>query len=275
VCDHLIQAVNKVLDEGGIDYVKWDYNRYVCDVYSVGHPADRQGEIYHRYILGLYRILNGIVKTHPHILFEGCSGGGGRFDGAMLTYFPQIWCSDNTDAPSRLVIQHGTSFAYPISSMGAHVSACPNKKTKRTVPFKTRALTAMHGTFGYELDPAKMTEAEKAECATYTELYRKHQDLIFSGDYYRLSSPHDDSLFTAWAFVSQDKNTALVCAVLQEISIMDENCYVKVCGLEEKGMYRIAETDQILSGAALKNVGILLPHTTPQYSSFLFRLEKV
>ncbi|MBP3300852.1 MAG: alpha-galactosidase [Clostridia bacterium] len=275
VCDHLIQAVNKVLDEGGIDYVKWDYNRYVCDVYSVGHPADRQGEIYHRYILGLYRILNGIVKTHPHILFEGCSGGGGRFDGAMLTYFPQIWCSDNTDAPSRLVIQHGTSFAYPISSMGAHVSVCPNKKTKRTVPFKTRALTAMHGTFGYELDPAKMTEAEKAECATYTELYRKHQNLIFSGDYYRLSSPHDDSLFTAWAFVSQDKNTALVCAVLQEISIMDENCYVKVCGLEEKGMYRIAETDQILSGAALKNVGILLPHTTPQYSSFLFQLEKV
>ena len=275
VCDYIINSVNAILDTGSIDYVKWDYNRYVCDVYSVYHPSDRQGEIYHRYILGLYKILDGIIKTHPDILFEGCSGGGGRYDGAMMTYFPQIWCSDNTDAPSRLVIQYGTSFAYPISTMGSHVSVCPNKKTKRTVPFKTRAITAMHGTFGYELDPAKMTEDEMSECAEYTALYKEYQSLIFGGDYYRLSSPYDGELFTAWEFVSKDKNDALVFAVMQEISIMDRNCYVHVRGLEENSLYKIEETGQVLSGAALKNAGILLPHTKPQYSSYMFKLSKI
>lgn len=275
VCDYIINSVNAVLDSGCVDYVKWDYNRYVCDVYSTYYPSDRQGEIYHRYILGLYRILDGIIKTHPNILFEGCSGGGGRFDGAMLTYFPQIWCSDNTDAPSRLVIQYGTSFAYPVSAMGAHVSACPNKKTKRTVPLKTRAITAMHGTYGYELDPAKMTEEEISDCAEYTAFYRKHQKLIFEGDYYRLSSPYDGSIFTAWAFVSKDKGEALVCAVTQDISILDKNCYVCLRGLDDGTMYMIEPTGQVLSGAALKNIGLLLPHTQPQYSAFTFELKRL
>lgn len=275
VCEYIISSVNAILDAGGVDYVKWDYNRYVCDVYSSYYPADRQGEIYHRYVLGLYRILDGIVKTHPDILFEGCSGGGGRFDGAMLTYFPQIWCSDNTDAPSRLVIQYGTSFAYPASSMGAHVSACPNKKTGRSVPLKTRAVTAMHGTFGYELDPARMTEEEMAECAQYTALYKKHQALIFGGDYYRLSSPYDGQLFVAWAFVSKDKGEALVCAVTQDISILDKNCYIRIKGLEDGATYRIEQTGQTLSGAALANIGVLLPHTQPQYSSFVFELVRI
>lgn len=275
VCDHIINAVNAILDKGGVDYVKWDYNRYVCDVYSQYYPADRQGEIYHRYILGLYKILDGIVKTHPDILFEGCSGGGGRFDGAMLTYFPQIWCSDNTDAISRLTIQYGTSFAYPVCTMGAHISACPTKKTKRTVPFKTRAVAAMHGTFGYELDPAKMSEEEINECAEYTAFYKKHRDLIAYGDYYRLSSPYDDSIFTAWQFVSKDKSESLVCAVTQDISILDRNCYIHLRGLESDSLYRIEQTGQILSGAALQNIGILLPHTQPQYSAFVFELKKM
>lgn len=275
VCEYLIKAVNHVLDGGGVDYVKWDYNRYVCDVYSAYYPADRQGEIYHRYMLGLYKILDGIIKTHPNILFEGCSGGGGRFDSAMLTYFPQIWCSDNTDAPSRLIIQYGTSFAYPVCTMGAHVSVCPNKKTRRTVPFQTRAVTAMHGTFGYELDPAKMSEEEIEECAEYTNFYRKHRDLIAYGDYYRLSSPYDDDIFTAWQFVSKDKTQSLVCAVTQDISILDKNCYVHLRGLESDSFYRISQTEQTLSGAALRNIGILLPHTQPQYSAFVFELKKI
>jgi alpha-galactosidase len=203
VCEYLISAINAVLDQGIIDYVKWDYNRYVCDVYSTYYPQDRQGEIYHRYILGLYRILDGIVKTHPDILFEGCSGGGGRFDGAMLCYHPQIWCSDNTDAQSRLTVQYGTSFAYPVSTMGAHVSACPNKKTKRVFSWETRAAVAMHGTFGYELDPAKMTDEELDACLKQTEIYRKNQSLIFGGDYYRLSAPNDGDIFSAWEFVSK------------------------------------------------------------------------
>ncbi|MBQ8232381.1 MAG: alpha-galactosidase [Lachnospiraceae bacterium] len=275
VCEYLIEAVNKILDDGSVDYVKWDYNRYVCDVYSSYYPPERQGEIYHRYILGLYRIMDGIIKTHPDILFEGCSGGGGRFDGGMLVYFPQIWCSDNTDAPDRLTIQYGTSFMYPVSTMGAHVSVCPNKRTKRTVSFKTRAVTAMHGTFGYELDPAKMSEEERKECAEYSAFYRKHQKLIMSGDYYRLSSPYDDSIFTAWQFVSKDGTESLVCVVTEDILINDKNSYVCLRGLEENAFYRIEETGQVLSGAALTNIGLLLPHSQPQYSAFVFYLTRI
>ena len=275
VCEHLIEAVNSILDTGCVDYVKWDYNRYVCDVYSQYYAPEKQGEIYHRYILGLYRILDGIIKTHPDILFEGCSGGGGRFDGAMLTYFPQIWCSDNTDAPSRLTIQYGTSFAYPVISMGAHVSVCPNKKTGRSVPWKTRAVTAMHGTFGYELDPAKMSEEELAECAAYSDFYRRHRKLIRQGDYYRLSSPYDDSIFTAWQFVSKDKAESLVCVVTESISIMDKNSYVRLRGLEKEAFYEVAQTGKVHSGAALMNIGILLSDSQPQYSAFVYELKKV
>lgn len=275
VCDYLIKTINAILDGGGIDYVKWDYNRYVCDVYSAYYPANRQGEIYHRYMLGLYRILDGIIKTHPDILFEGCSGGGGRFDGAMLTYFPQIWCSDNTDAPSRLVIQYGTSFAYPVCTMGSHVSVCPNKKTKRTVPLKTRAIVAMHGTFGYELDPDAMSDRTVSECAEYTEFYKKYRNLIAYGDYYRLSSPYDDQLFTAWQFVSKDKMQSLVCVIMQDISILDKNCYVHLRGLESGSLYKVKQSGQLLSGAALRNIGLLLEHTQPQYSAFVFEIRKV
>ncbi len=275
VCDYLISTVNNILDTGCIDYVKWDYNRYVCDVYSSYYPQDRQGEIYHRYILGLYRILDGIVKTHPDILFEGCSGGGGRFDGAMLCYHPQIWCSDNTDAESRLTVQYGTSFAYPVSTMGAHVSACPNKKTKRVFPWETRAAVAMHGTFGYELDPAKMTEQELKICAEQTKLYRKNQQLIFEGDYYRLSSPDDNNIFTAWQFVSKDRAHSLVFVVTEDISILDKNYYVHIKGLLPDSMYKVEGIDLTLSGRALEKIGLLLPHTIPPYSSFIFELNVV
>ena len=275
VCEYIIQSVNAILDAGGVDYVKWDYNRYVCDVFSSYYPADRQGEIYHRYILGLYKILDGIIKNHPDILFEGCSGGGGRFDGAMLTYFPQIWCSDNTDAPARLTIQYGTSFAYPVSTMGAHVSVCPNKKTKRAVSWKTRAVTAMHGPFGYELDPAKMSAEERKECAEYSAFFRKHSKLIASGDYYRLSSPYDDSIYVAWQFVSKDGTESLVSVVTEDISIIDKNSYVRLRGLEKDAFYEIEETGQVLSGAALEHIGLLLPNTQPQYSAFVYYIRKM
>lgn len=273
VCDYIISSLNRLLDTDCIDYVKWDYNRYVCDVFSCYYPANRQGEVLHRYILGLYHIMDRVIKTHPDILFEGCSGGGGRYDGAMLTYFPQIWCSDNTDAPSRLTIQYGTSFAYPVSTMGAHVSVCPNKKTKRSVSWQTRAVTAMHGTFGYELDPAVMTAEEKAVCAEFTNFYKQHQSLIFGGDYYRLSSPYDSEIFTAWQFVSKDRKRSLVCAVTESISILDKNCYISLRGLEKQRQYRIVQTGQILTGAALRNIGLLIPHTQPQYSAFVFELH--
>lgn len=275
VTDYLITAVNRVLDTGAVDYVKWDYNRYVCDVYSSNFAPENQGEVSHRYILGLYKLLDGIVKTHPDILFEGCSGGGGRFDGAMLTYFPQIWCSDNTDAPSRLIVQYGTSFAYPVSTIGSHVSACPNKKVKRTVPWQTRAFTAMHGTYGYELDPAKMTDEELSSCLELTEIYRKNQQLIYESDYYRLASPYDNEIFAAWQFVSKDKKRSLVFAVTQDISILDRNCYIKPQGLDPDRLYKVKGHDMRLSGKTLQSEGLLIPHTQPQYSSFMFELETV
>lgn len=154
------------------------------------------------------------------------------------------------------------------------MSVCPNKKTGRTVPWKTRAVTAMHGTFGYELDPAKMTQEERKECALYSDCYRRHQDLIRTGDYYRLSSPYDDSIFTAWQFVSPDKSESLVCVVTEDISILDKNSYVHLRGLSEDAFYEVEQTGQVLSGAALANIGLLLPSTQPQYSAFIYYLKR-
>lgn len=150
-----------VLDNAQVEYLKWDFNRSIGDIFSAALPADRQGEAAHKYVLGLYEFLENLNRRYPHMLIEGCSGGGGRFDAGMLYYTPQIWTSDDTDAIERLKIQYGTSFAYPVSTMGAHVSASPNHQTGRAASLATRATVAMAGTFGYELDPAKLTEQEK------------------------------------------------------------------------------------------------------------------
>lgn len=273
VRDYIITSVNKILDENNIGYVKWDFNRYLSDVYSRLAGSDRQGEILHRFVLGYYKLLDGIVLTHPDILFEGCSGGGGRFDGAMLCYQPQIWCSDDTDAIWRTHIQHGTSFFYPVSSMGAHVSVCPNKKVGRTVPFETRATVAMSGTFGYELDTTLMTDEEKVLCNKLTADFRKYQDVITFGDYYRLVSPTENCRYTAWMHVSKDKTEALVSVVMLEGFPVDAQNFVKLAGLEPDSTYECA--DFKLLGKTLMNVGILLPLVAKQYDSFQFYLKKI
>ena len=161
VVDYLYETLSALLRENHISYVKWDMNRNMTDVFSRALPADRQGEAAHRYMLGVYALLERLTAEFPDILWEGCSGGGGRFDAGMLHYFPQIWCSDDTDAIQRLKIQYGTSFGYPISAVGSHVSAAPNHQTGRTAPLNTRAVVAMAGTFGYELDLQLLSEAEK------------------------------------------------------------------------------------------------------------------
>ena len=161
VQDFVIESVAKILNSCNIRYVKWDMNRIFSDYYSASLPSDRQGEIAHRYVLGLYRCMKELTERFPDVLFEGCAGGGGRSDAGTLAYSPQIWCSDNTDPIARLTIQHGTSFGYPVSAMGAHVSACPNHQTGRSVPIWTRAIVAMSGTFGYELDPSRLSEEDK------------------------------------------------------------------------------------------------------------------
>ncbi len=278
VRNYIIKAVNDILDNNHIEYVKWDFNRYLTDAYSALCDKEHQGEIFHRFVLGFYELLDGIILTHPDILFEGCSGGGSRFDGGMLCYQPQIWCSDDTDAVWRTKIQYGTSFAYPVSSMGAHVSACPNKKTKRTVSFKTRAAVAMSGTFGYELDTTKMTDEEKTECAEYTALFRKYYDVITYGDYYRLTNPFENTRYVAWEHAAKDKSECLITAVTMDAYTQHHVMYIKPKGLDENAMYETElenGTHIKMSGKTLMKVGLPFDLFVSQYESHQFYLKKV
>lgn len=189
VQDYIIERISELFNGVPVSYVKWDCNRAVCDKYSAMLDSGRQGEFSHRYVLGLYRVLEELTKKFPDILFESCAGGGGRFDAGMLYYMPQIWRSDTTDAIERLSIQYGASFGYPVCVMGTHVSMSPNHQTGRVVPLSTRACVAMAGTFGYELDISSLTEEEKEEVKEQTVIFKKHYNLIQSGDYYRITSP--------------------------------------------------------------------------------------
>ena len=179
VVDHIFDQICKVLDQGNIEYVKWDMNRSLMDVFSRG--TEDQGRVMYDYVLGLYDFLEKIVTRYPDLLIEGCSGGGGRFDAGMMYYTPQIWCSDNTDALDRLQIQYGTSFGYPVSAVGSHVSAVPNHQTGRITSLHTRGVVAMAGTFGYELNLGKLSEEEKQEIRLQVEEYRKFAPLIQTG----------------------------------------------------------------------------------------------
>ena len=192
----------------------------------------------------------------------------------MLYYFPQIWTSDNTDAMARLKIQYGTSFAYPVSSMGAHVSVARNRYAGSVISMKTRNIVAMHGTYGYELDPAKMTDEEKQVCREMAELYKSQYDLINSGTYYRLSSPFGNDLFTAWMFVSEDKSRAFATAVLQNTECNGRNTYIKLKGLIPDAMYSVNNGSLILSGATLMNVGIHRPANIAGTTAYTYIIEK-
>ena len=209
VVDCIYDQMAKLLAEANISYVKWDMNRSITEPFSEALPADRQGELFHRYILGVYRLYERLTANFPHVLFESCASGGGRFDPGMLYYAPQGWVSDNSDAVERLKIQYGTSFCYPISSIGAHVSAVPNHQVRRVTPLSTRANVAYFGTFGYELDPTRLTAAEREQVREQIAFMKQYREVIQFGDFYRLRSPYDGN-FTAWMAVSPDKKTALV-----------------------------------------------------------------
>lgn len=270
VQDYLIASVNAILDSADIDYVKWDINRSVTDVFSNDLPSDRQGEVYHRYVMGLYRIMNGIIKTHPDILFEGCSGGGGRYDPAMLTYFPQYWMSDNTRPLDNIKLHYGTSFMYPVSTMGAHVSDADPK-----IPLATRAAVAMCGTFGYELDATKMNKEELAECKRQSALFKKYSSVIFGGDYYRLTDPFRHGNYDAWQSVSKDMSESLLTVVITRLTVNGPQEYVKAKGLDPDAMYHVNLLDITLSGSALMNAGLPVPREVSDYSSFQYHFKRV
>lgn len=266
VRDEIFKRICAVLDQGNVEYIKWDMNRSLADIYAPNVTYD--------YVLGVYNFLEKLTNRYPDILIEGCSGGGGRFDAGMLYYTPQIWCSDNTDAINRTRIQYGTSFFYPVAAMGSHVSAVPNHQTGRVTSMHTRGVAAMSGTFGYELNPALLNAKEKAEIRAQLAQYREYQELIREGDYYRLSNPFQDN-FAAWMVVSDDRSKALVSVIRLTAEANPPAAYVTLKGMEEDAFYREKTTGKVYPGAALMEAGILLPAAVSEYEAYQIELERV
>ncbi len=266
VRDEIFKRICAVLDQGNVEYIKWDMNRSLADIYAPNVTYD--------YVLGVYDFLEKLTNRYPDILIEGCSGGGGRFDAGMLYYTPQIWCSDNTDAINRTRIQYGTSFFYPVAAMGSHVSAVPNHQTGRVTSMHTRGVAAMSGTFGYELNPALLNAKEKAEIRAQLAQYREYQELIREGDYYRLSNPFQDN-FAAWMVVSDDRSKALVSVIRFTAEANPPAAYVTLKGMEEDAFYREKTTGKVYPGAALMEAGILLPAAMSEYEAYQIELERV
>lgn len=274
VCDAIIERLSGILNGAPISYVKWDMNRNMSEIGSALLPPHRQRETAHRYMLGLYYVLEEITTKFPKVLFESCSGGGGRFDPGMLYYMPQTWTSDNTDAVERLKIQYGTSIVYPISAMGAHISAAPNHQVGRLTSLKTRGDIAMSGNFGYELDLSKFTDEEKELAKQQVALYKEIRPLVQFGDYYRLLNPFAGNE-AAWMFVSEDKSEALVVysRVLAVPFAPFDSLHLK--GLDADVDYVVVETGQQLGGDELMYNGIHIPSLTGDFQSWLFRLKRV
>ena len=249
VVDYLYGVMSAILRENHIEYVKWDMNRSISDWYTATLSRGRQMEMPHRYVLGLYELLEKLTSEFPDVLFEGCSGGGGRFDAGMMYYCPQIWCSDDTDAHERTFIQYGTSFFYPTSTVGSHVSAVPNHQTGRITSIETRGVVAMAGSFGYELDLNQLSEEEKTVVAKQVTHYKEYQSLIYNGDYYRLANPFEDGM-SAWSWISEDKKTILVQGVLFRAKPNVLRKTLRLMGLEAKKNYKIAGTEEVYTGVA-------------------------
>lgn len=266
VRNYIFEQICSVLDQGNIEYIKWDMNRSMADVNA--------GNVTYDYVLGVYDFLDKLIAKYPDILIEGCSGGGGRFDAGMMYYTPQIWCSDNTDAINRTKIQYGSSFFYPVSVVGSHVSAVPNHQTGRITSLNTRGITAMSGTFGYEMDPALLSEEDKAVIREQIKTYKKYEKLICQGDYYRLSNPFEDD-YSAWMFVSGDKKQILVNAVRLHVEGNMAATYVKLRGLKKESAYIDAETGNVYTGAALMEAGLPLPFPKTEYEAYQIALQEM
>lgn len=273
VRQHVYGQIRTVLSSADVRYVKWDMNRSLTDVCSAQLPPERQGEVYHRYVLGVYEMLGWLRRDYPHILIEGCAGGGGRFDGGMLYYTPQIWCSDNTDAMDRIRIQYGTSFCYPVSTMGAHVSVAPNEENGRVTPMETRGVVAMAGTFGYEMDLSKCSEEDKETIRRQTAFFKEHYDLIQQGDYYRLTDPFRGGLYHAWEQVSADRREALVSVVTGSTCAAQAFAALRLKGLDPALRYRINGGEACYGGDVLMSAGYPLPMLMGDYQSLQLCLE--
>lgn len=284
VVDNIYEQLVKILDEDEIDYIKWDMNRNITECYSIAYPPEQQGEIMHRYILGVYNLYERLIERYPKILFESCASGGGRFDAGMLYYAPQAWTSDDSDAIERLKIQYGTSFGYPQSMMGAHVSASPNEQLGRNTPLKIRGDVAFFGAFGYELDLDKLSSTELASIKKQIELMKKYRSIFQYGTFYRLKSPFEGNI-VSWMVVSEDKSQAIVgyYKILNDV-----NCeYRRLClpGLDADTLYNVQEELGSylgnFTGDELANIGLVTTDAsagqnqeTTDFYSKLFILER-
>ena len=273
VCDYIKGFMTEILTRANIEYVKWDMNRNFGETGSELLDKDHTGEFAHRYMLGLYDVLEYITNKFPDVLFEGCSGGGGRFDAGMLYYFPQFWTSDDTDACERMFIQYGTSMVMPASSMGAHVSVSPNHQCGRITSLDSRAFVAMCGTYGYEMDVSKMTDEEKQRSREHIEIFKRVRDVIHKGNMYRLRSPFDGN-YCAFQYVSEDKSRCVLVfsTVLAHPNM--ERFRVKFEGLDPCGIYRERNTGHIYSGAVMMNVGMARTGGS-DFSSQMYEFERI
>ena len=265
VVNYIHDLIAKILRDAPIDYIKWDMNRSITECFSVAYPAEQQGEIFHRYILGVYDLYERLTSEFPNILFESCASGGGRFDAGLLYYAPQAWTSDDSDAVERIKIQYGTSYCYPISSMGAHVSITPNHQLFRMTPLKLRGDVAYFGTFGYELDLAKLSDKEFEQVKKQIEFMKEYRGLIQQGKFYRLKSPFDGNI-AAWQIVSADKKKS----VIGYYKILNDVCSpyrrLKLCGLDESNSYKIKVDNEISAGEFLGGELMKIGLTTTDFS---------
>jgi alpha-galactosidase len=283
VVDYIGDRMAEILKDGSVSYVKWDMNRSITDLYSAGGDREYQGMVYHRQILGVYRLYERLTTEFPKVLFESCASGGARFDPGILYYAPQGWASDDTDAVERIRIQYGTSYVYPISSIGSHVSAIPNHQTFRKVPLETRAAVAYFGTFGYELDLNLLTEEEQRQVAEQVRFMKQHRRLLQQGTFYRLQSPFESNE-SAWIVVSEDRTQAIAAyfRILQPVNTGYRR--LKLAGLDPDMQYRISDRSYTCRGDELMHAGLVLSDyasgvrtsQVPQgdYQARIFLLEK-
>lgn len=274
VCDYVIESLSKVLGKTNVTYVKWDMNRHITDLGSYYLEKDRQRELSHRYMLGLYHILDELNKRFPNVLFEGCSSGGGRFDAGMLYYMPQTWTSDNTDAVCRMKIQYGTSLLFPPITMGAHVSAVPNHQVGRVTPLQTRFIVAMSGNLGYEMDLAQISDEEKEAIKEQIAFYKSIREVIQKGSFYRLKNQQNGNE-AAWNFVSEDKKTVIYCYFKILAEPLRVNTPVRLKGLDENGIYKSKTNGICYGGDELMYAGIVSKPILEDFTSCVYVLEKV
>ena len=275
VQDYIIEAVSKILRDAPISYVKWDMISNMTEGYSQSLPVEKRMESQHRYMLGVYRVMEEITSAFPNVLFEGCASGGGRFDCGLLYYMPQFWTSDDTDAYERVKIQYGTSMLFPCSTMGAHVSVTPNHQTQRVTPFQTRCDVALGGNFGFELDLSKMADEDVETAKAAIAKVKRLRAMLQTGAYARLVSPFQNDNFAAWQYVARDGKQALLCMYQFHVVPNGPSSRVRMTGLDPAAFYKRVDTGDVFSGAALMNVGVPAPFPQTDFSSWVIEFEKV